>query len=47
MENEFFFGTEEDNMTMDKYLKQINAITDYYNKSSEKYKNKFYICSDC
>jgi len=44
MEDKFFFGTEKDNMTIDEYLTQINAITEYYYKNCEKYKRKFYIC---
>lgn len=43
-QKEFFFGTENDNMDIDEYLKRINDITKYYYENCEKYKKKFYIC---
>ena len=42
--NDFFFGTEKDNMSIDEYLRQINNISQYYYDSCEKYKKKFYVC---
>lgn len=45
MENQnFFFGTEKDNMDIGEYLKRINDITKYYFESCEKYKKRFYFC---
>lgn len=41
---EFFFGTDKDNMNIDEYLERINNITKYYYESCEKYKKRFYIC---
>lgn len=41
---DFFFGTERDDMTIEEYLKSINNITKYYFKRCEKYKKKFYLC---
>ena len=43
-EQKFFFGTENDNMDIEEYLKRINAITQYYMEKCEKYKKRFYIC---
>jgi len=43
VKDKFFFGTDRDNMTIEEYLNQINAITEYYFKQCEKYKRKFYI----
>ncbi len=43
-DNEFFFGTQTDNMDIKEYLKRINDITKYYFEKCEKYKKRFYFC---
>ena len=40
---EFFFGTDKDNMSIDEYLKRINNITKYYYQSCEKYKKRLFV----
>ncbi len=42
--DKYFFGTSEDNMSIEEYLKRINDITEYYNERGEKYKKEFYYC---
>ena len=40
----FFFGTEKDEMNIDEYVERINNISKYYFSRCEKYKKRFYIC---
>ena len=40
MDDEFFFGTEIDNIDINEYLEKINKISKYYYDSCEKYKKK-------
>lgn len=42
--NEYFFGTNKDNMSVDEYMDYINNISKYYFESCEKYKKRFYLC---
>lgn len=40
----FFFGTDHDNIDMNEYLQKINDITKYYDSQSTRYKKNFFTC---